>query len=635
MKLRRLLFILPMLLVMQSYAADLTLPRLFADHMVFQRNQPTKIWGWASPKQKIKLQFDDQKVKTKADDTGYFEAYLDGKTAGGPYTLTVAADTTITYTDILIGDVWIAGGQSNMEWQMQWGVDNWEEEVKDSDYPEIRFFQVPNEFATSPQKDISAGEWLLAGPKNTPSFSAVAWFFAKQNHREKNVPVGVIESHWGGTPAEAWASVETLTETPGYEAAAEKIINPEISWEEFTEKNQAKEARKWELMRDKDGAIASGAQQVEYDDSSWTTYELPSNAKMTDLAWLRKEVQLSPDSVEDLKLYINNVVQEAFVFFNGELIWTKTWSDGIEPLEIPKELVQEGKNVITYRVANSWDNNVYFGRAGEMWLEVNGQQQSLEGAWKYSNDVESKIPESIKMYQLPSFLYNAKIAPIGGYTARGVIWYQGESNADKPQYYRDLFANVIKDWRKLWGDDLAFQYVQLANFMARKDEPSDSDWARLREAQTETLSLPKTGMAVTIDIGDADDIHPRNKLDVGQRLWLSAKKVSYGDDVVYAGPMYKSHQVEGNAVTVTFDNIGTGLKSNEDKVLGFAIAGEDQKFYWADAKIVGDQVVLSASEVAVPVAVRYAWADNPATSLYNEEELPAVPFRTDDWERQY
>ncbi|MCV9387005.1 sialate O-acetylesterase [Reichenbachiella ulvae] len=628
--------LLLILLTSTLQAADLRLPRLFADHMVFQRNQPTKIWGWAAPGQKITITFDGQKTKVKADAEGNFEAFLEGKTAGGPYEMTIKGDTTYQFSDILIGDVWIAGGQSNMEWKLSWNVNNWKEEVKDAEYPNVRFFQVPNVFAATPQKDIEEGEWLIANEANVANFSAVAWFFAKRNHLEKDIPVGIIESHWGGTPAEAWASAETLAKTPGYEEAAKKILNPEVPWDEFEKENEAKDARKWELMRDSVGAVTSGAQALDFDDSKWEELDLPCNCKMTDLAWLRREVQLSPDSVEKVQLYISNVVQEAFVFFNGELLWMKKWNDAIQPLDIPTELIREGKNVITYRVANSWDNNVYFGRPGEMWLDVDGEKLSLEGDWRYSNDIEDKIPMAVKMFQLPTFLYNAKIAPIGGYTARGAIWYQGESNADKPQYYHELFSNVIKDWRELWGEDFAFLYVQLANFMERKDQPTDSDWARLREAQTATLDQPKTGMAITIDIGDANDIHPRNKQDVGKRLWLVAEKVSYGKDIVYSGPTLAGHQFANGRAYLTFENVGGGLKSSTDKIKGFAIAGEDKKFYWAkEVWIDGTGVVLESPEVPNPVAVRYAWGDNPEATLYNEEGLPAVPFRTDDWERVY
>ncbi|WP_421871593.1 sialate O-acetylesterase [Marinoscillum sp.] len=606
--------------------SQLKLPRLFADHMVIQRNQPTKVWGWTEPGEKVSVTLDAEKQQVKADKTGYWETYLKARKAGGPYTLmVVSGDSTITYEDVLVGDVWIAGGQSNMEWQLQWNVNNWEEEVKDSDYPNIRFFKVPNTFASSPQQDVSGGEWLLANPDNSPQFSAVAWFFAKHNHLEKNVPVGVVESHWGGTPAEAWTSLETLTNTPGYEDIADTIMNPSMPWDQLEAINQKKDARKWELMRDQEGAVATGAQNVDFDDSNWERLDLPCNCRMTDLAWLRREVNLSPDTIKDIKLYISNVVQEAFVFYNGELLWTKKWSDDIQPLEIPKELVRAGKNVITYRVANSWDNNVYFGRPGEMWLEINGTKHSLEHDWKYSSDIEPDIPMAVKMFQMPSFLYNAKIAPIGGYTARGVIWYQGESNADKPQYYRQLFTNMIGDWRKLWGD-IPFLYVQLANFMQRQDQPVASDWAELREAQTQTLALPKTAMAVTIDIGNPDDIHPRNKQDVGARLWLAAKKVSYGDEVVYSGPSIKEATTDREGVILSFDHVGSGLKST-GPLNGFAVADDANNWYWAQARIVGDQVIVTSENVKTPKAVSYAWGDNPEAPLYNQEGLPAVPFQ--------
>ena len=621
-------FIAILLLLGASFSnAQLKLPRLFADHMVLQRDQPIKVWGWSKPSSNITMAFNGKTKKVKSDDEGYFVGYLDAQKAGGPFVLTVSTkDTAIVYNDVLIGDVWVASGQSNMEWQLQWNVDNWKEEVKDSNYPEMRFFKVPNEYASSPQEDISGGHWMLANEENSPQFSAVAWFFAKKNHLEKGVPVGIVESHWGGTPAEAWTTIETLAKTPGYEEIADTIINPKTPWSEIEKENEQKDARKWELMRDKEGAVASGVQFVDFDDSEWTVHDLPCNCKMTDLAWLRREVSLNPDTISSAELFISNVVQEAFVFFNGELIWSKQWNEDTKPLTISPDLIRKGKNVITYRVANSWDNNVYFGRPDEMWLNVNGSKVSLEGSWRYSNDIEPKIPMAVKMFQMPSFLYNAKIAPIAGYTARGVIWYQGESNADKPQYYKQLFSNMIKDWRREWGYDLPFLYVQLANFMQRQEQPVNSDWTQLREAQTQTLELPKTAMAVTIDIGNADDIHPRNKKDVGDRLWLAARKVSYGDEVVYSGPSFKSATRDGGKILVSFDHIGSGLHS-KGSVLGFALAGKDEVWYWAEATIENDQIVLRSDKVSDPVWVSYALGDNPKATLYNEEGLPAVPFK--------
>ncbi|WP_258101466.1 sialate O-acetylesterase [Marinoscillum pacificum] len=609
--------------------AQLKLPRLFADHMVLQRDQPIKVWGWSKPASSITVAFNGKSKKVKSDKQGYFESYLDAQRAGGPFVLTVSnKDTAIVVNDVLVGDVWVASGQSNMEWQLQWNVNNWEDEVKDSDYPEMRFFKVPNEYASSPQSDINGGSWMLANEENSPQFSAVAWFFAKKNHLEKEVPVGIVESHWGGTPAEAWTTIETLAKTPGYETIADTIINPNTPWSEIEKENEQKDARKWELMRDKEGAVATGAQFVDFDDSKWTVYDLPCNCKMTDLTWLRREVSLDPDTISSVELFVSNVVQEAFVFFNGELIWSKQWNEDTKPLVISPDLIRKGKNVITYRVANSWDNNVYFGRPDEMWLAVNGSKISLEGSWKYSNAIEPKIPMAIKMFQMPSFLYNAKIAPIAGYTVRGVIWYQGESNADKPQYYKELFSNMIKDWRREWGYEMPFLYVQLANFMQRQELPINSNWAQLREAQTQTLELPKTAMTVTIDIGNADDIHPRNKKDVGERLWLAAKKVSFGDEVVYSGPSFSSVARNGHDVIVKFDHLGGGLNS-EGPVQGFALAGEDDVWYWAEAEIRNNEIVLSSDNVSDPVQVSYALGDNPEANLYNREGLPAVPFKAE------
>lgn len=609
------------------YAQNLELPRLFSDHMVLQRNEPVRFWGWSAPDAEVTIQIDDFEMSTRSDQEGKWVGLYPAHAAGGPFTVTImSSGEQRELTDVWFGDVWIAGGQSNMEWKIGWKIDNWEAEVQDSDYPQIRFFEVANEFSVTPRQKIDSGEWVVASPDNAAEFSAVAWFFAKRNHLEKNVPVGIIDSNWGGTPAESWISAERLIEVEGYQEAAREVLNPAINWQERMEANQEREKRKWELIDDEKNFLKIGAHKSGYDDTSWKTVSLPTDEPLSDFVWIRKSVDLK--STENVKLSLGELVQLAKVFVNGGLVWEKGWQDSVGVVDIPAKILKRGKNTIAVRVINDWNNQVSIGKPGAMWIESDGDKRSLEGEWKFNNTLEPKMPEVEFFHWRPGMLFNAMIHPIAGYTIAGAIWYQGENNADKAIYYNELFETMIEDWRLHWKQgSFPFLFVQLANFMERKDEPTDSQWAELREAQTQTLELPETGMATIIDIGDADDIHPRNKQDVGHRLWLAARKVAFGEDVVYSGPMYRSHEIRNDKVYVSFQHVAGGLKA-EGMPKGFELAGKDGNFFKADAEIAGEKVVLSSKSVQDPVHIRYAWADNPETNLYNKEGLPAVPFRT-------
>ena len=312
----------------------------------------------------------------------------------------------------------------------------------------------------------------------------------------------------------------------------------------------------------------------------------------------------------------------------------KKWDGQPYTFEVDtEELIQGGDNTIAVRITAEWNNNIVINNVEPMQLWTDKVDVDLSGTWKYSESVEGEFPIARRYYQEPAFLYNAMIHPIAGYSINGVIWYQGEDNADESQHYNTLFEAMIEEWRSVWNQgDFLFLFVQLANFMNRYDEPTDSDWARLREAQTQTLSLANTRMATIIDIGDAADIHPRNKKEVGDRLWLAARNAAYGENLVYSGPMYAGHTIQENKVTLRFTHTAGGLETSDGQApIGFAIAGADSVFHWADATISGDRIILTSPEVDEPIAIRYAWADNPATNLYNSEGLPAVPFRTDKW----
>ena len=487
--------------------ADVKLPAIIGDNMVLQRAIDVPIWGWADPGEKVTVTLGDQSKSATACEKGKWMVRLDSIKEGGPTKMTVAGKNTITVENILIGEVWVCSGQSNMGFTVR-GAINAEAEIASADYPEIRLFSVPLVGTQEPQYDCK-GKWLVCSPETVPNFTAVGYFFGREVYKNIKMPIGLINTSWGGSSCEAWVRRDLLEADPAYA-----------------------------------DLLSSFAKRcAEYD---------PEKAKAA--------------------------------YENQKARW--------------KEAVAKAK----------------------------AEGKPAPRAPRAPSDPRTG-------QHRPANLYNGMILPILPYAIRGVIWYQGESNAGRAYQYRDLFPKMIKNWRDDWAQgDFPFYFVQLANFMAVKPEPTESPWAELREAQTMTLSRPNTGQAVIIDVGEANDIHPKNKQDVGKRLALWALVKDYGRDLVYSGPMYKSMKKDGNKIVVSFDHVGGGLVAKGDEPLkGFAIAGEDKKFVWADAKIDGDKVVVSSAEVANPVAVRYAWADNPVCNLYNEEDLPACPFRTDEW----
>ena len=614
-------------------AQQLTMPVIFNDHMVLQHGENVKFWGWSRPNSIVTVLMGDLNIVTEANGSGEWELYLPKQDPGGPHTITVDSRNTLTFEDVYFGDVWFAGGQSNMEWQVGANIDNMDAELNDAEYPEIRFFKVAHDLSVTPLNRLKQPtEWKIANKNNARNFSAVAWFFAKHNHTEKNVPVGIIDDNWGGTPAEAWTPTPVLINVPGYEEEAAEYLEPAADWDVRIAENEAKSEEKYRRVQDTEEFLSYGAHLAEYNDAGWQNLELPNQAALEDFVWLRKTFDLQ--NVSDAQLSFGNPGKFTVAFINGEHVYTKTWSDDPEIIPIDSDLLKEGENVIAIRTVEDWDNRTFFGSENDFWIQTESLNIPLNGTWKFSNMIEPPMPEVIRYEHEPGFLFNSMINPLAGFTIKGAIWYQGESNVAANQYYNVLFESMIESWREVWNQgDFPFLFVQLANYQERYDSPTESGWARLQEAQTQTLSLNNTGMATIIDIGDANDIHPRNKQDVGYRLWQAARHVAYHEDIVYSGPMYRGHVVDGNKVIVSFNHVGSGLvnKKSEGSLPGFTLAGSDSVFHWADATISGDLIILESDEVENPIAVRYAWADNPETALYNFEGLPAVPFRTDDW----
>ena len=632
--------------------ADVRLPALVGDNMVLQQNVPARVWGWAAPGEQVTVTMAGKSAKAKADAQGRWEVRLGPFKAGGPHEMTIAAKNAIVLKNVLVGEVWVGSGQSNMEWPLQnaaYGAD----EVARANHPEIHLFTVTKATALEPRDDVQ-GRWVVCTPENAATFSAVAYFFGRELNEKLSVPVGLIHSSWGGTPAEAWTSRAALAALPELRPMADALGRAANNLPEARRAYEAAQA-KWEqehfLQDPGNRGLDLGYARADFDEQGWQGMRLPqfwetAGLQIDGAVWFRKTVDL-PASWEgkELTLALGPVDDFDVTYFNG----TKVGATGSETpnfymvprkYKVPGALVHAGRNVIAVRVFDHYGQGGFGGGASDMTLSATGAQPiSLAGDWLYKVEMSVEplkvdfstqpiAPPGLGNPNTPTVLYNAMLAPLVPYTIRGAIWYQGESNADRARGYRTLFPTMIRDWRAAWGEgNFPFLFVQLANFQARKTEPGESNWAELREAQTMTLGEPATGMAVIIDIGEAGDIHPRNKQDVGHRLALWALAKTYGQHVEYSGPLFESMTIEGHKARIRFMHADGLRTSDGGAVQGFAIAGADGKFVWADAKIDGKEVIVWSDAVSQPVAVRYGWADNPAVNLVNGAGLPASPFR--------
>lgn len=631
----------------QAAGAVLTLPALVSDGMVLQRDKKIRIWGRASPGGAVSIEFKGKSYQSITGSDGKWTAELEALPAGGPYTMTIKGEAKeIVLHDILIGDVWLCSGQSNMELPMSRLAGQYPEDLAGSANTNIRQFLVGHAWSFNHVLDVK-GTWQAAGPATIGSFTAVGYYFAKSLYEKYKVPVGIIHSSWGGTPAESWISEESLREFPSYLAAAVKY------------KDQAKV--KEVLSADKDRSRQWYAETGKADHgylpggSTWATNPGPASAwkpltvpgfweeqgtTIDGAVWVRKEFDLPANMTgKDALLELGAIDDSDTTFFNGVKVGTTDNKYPPRRYTVPADLLKPGRNVITVRIIDT-DGNGGFIKDKKYRLISGESELSLAGEWQYRVGAVAGSPlpgdSFTRMFYQPVALYNAMIAPLIPYCIRGVAWYQGESNTGKAAEYPRLLTALINDWRTRWQEGaFPFLIVQLANYMQPKAEPSESNWAELREAQLKVASsVPNTGLAVTIDIGETNDVHPLNKRDVGKRLALAAAKISYGENnIIYSGPLYRSMEVKGNKVIISFDHTGSGLIAKGDRPLSqFAIAGADRKFVWANAKIEGDHVVVWSNNVNKPAAVRYAWANNPAgCNLYNKEGLPASPFRTDNW----
>ena len=565
--------------------------------------------------------------------------------AGGPYSMEITASNKIIINNILVGDVWICSGQSNMVHYLDLHKERYAEEIARANFPEIRQFLVSTKTnLEGPADDLAPGHWKSANPEDVKRFSVVAYFFALKIYEKYHIPIGLINASVGGTPIEAWTSEEGLKEFPEMLNTIRK--NKDRAYVDSINRAAMADLRVRARKKEEDNGLTGSETWYDstYIPGNWHNIYIPGYwedqgvRNLDGVVWYRKEIEIPvPMTNVAVKIAMGRIVDADYFYINGILVGNTTYQYPQRRYTVPPGVLKPGKNVFVIRVLNN------SGKGGFVpdkpyYLSAAGQTIDLKGDWQYKvGEVFSdnrNVTGGISAQNQPAALFNAMIAPITNYAIKGILWYQGESNAGRPEEYKKLLPALIRDWRHQWAQgDIPFLYVQLPNYMDVNYSPEESNWALLREAQSEALDLPGTGMAVTIDLGEWNDIHPGNKKPVGDRLALVALKVAYGEqDVVCSGPTYQSSRIEGNKVIITFNNTGGGLISGNGEDLNhFAVAGPDKKFKWGRAIIENNTVVVWNDNIPDPAYVRYAWADNPDfANLCNKEGLPATPFRTDE-----
>ncbi len=626
--------------------ANITLPKILGDNMVLQRNKPIRIWGWGAANEKIAVQFNQQIKNTKADKAGKWQVMLLPENAGGPYQLVVKGKNEIAVKNILVGEVWICSGQSNMEMPIEgWGkINNYQQEIAAADYAMIRQFKVPNTVSTSLKNDITGGEWKICNPANAGDFSATAYFFAKKLYNDLKVPVGLINTSWGGTQSEAWTSQKGFAQSDEFKSVAAAMQSGEA--ETILKKQAAVILKNIEQAQ---GSIDKNVNTADwkntnFDDSKWPVMKLPGLweeqgfAGVDGVVWFRKTITLSEaEAGKSATLQLAKIDDNDETYCNGVKVGSTNKWDEPRKYNIPAGILTAGKNVITVRVEDNGGGGGIYGDAATMQLTTDNKIYSLAGDWFFKIASLINAGNAIGPNDYPGVLFNAMINPLIQYTICGAIWYQGETNAGRAYQYRKAFPLMITDWRQHWNQgNFPFLFVQLSTFgSANANSNNGSPWAELREAQAMALSLPNTGMVVITDIGDTADIHPKNKQDVGKRLAAVALHDVYEKQGEFTGPVYQSMKIDGSHIILAFTHTATGwwVKDKYGYIKGFEMAGADKKFYPAKAIIEGEKIMVHNETVLNPVAVRYNWADDASEgNLFNKDGFPAAPFRTDDWE---
>ena len=623
---------------------DVRLPRLVSDGMVLQRDASVRIWGWATRGERVTVHFLGRTHAAAADDRGKWEVTLPRLNPGGPFEMRIEAGNAITIRDIAVGDVWVCSGQSNMGMALGWLAQVYQSDIDSADQPFIRQFLVPVGFTLGRcDSDVGSGSWVRADPKNVRSFSAVAYFFAKQLHDAYRVPIGLIHASVGGSSTEAWISEGAIKAFPQYYEEAVRYARPGVL--ERTTKQDDQRARAWgsalsasdEGLRDtvhrwSDPACSTSAWDTMHVPGYWIT---ASPGNVNGVVWFRREFTVPVRTADSAGvLLLGRIVDADSVFINGRFVGGIGSQYAPRMYRIPERTLRAGANTIVIRVVN-FNRRGGFVPGKRYALMVGGQEIALDGVWRCRLGASAEpLEDRVFTGKIPTGLFNSMIAPLRQWRIKGVLWYQGESNTSRACEHYPLFSLLIRDWRTSWQrPELPFIYVQLPNFMEVNTETTTYDWALFRESQSKASSISGTGMAVSIDIGEGNDIHPVNKKDLGYRLALAARRVVYGETgIVSSGPILSSVRITRGKVILNFSSTGRGLTARGGAGLRcFEICGNDGVYVPAEARIDHGTVVVWSHEVASPVAVRYAWANDPeGANLYNKEGLPASPFRTSD-----
>ncbi len=613
---------------------------IFGDNAILQQGIPIPVWGLAKSSSIVSISLGVNQITVKSDEQGKWMGYLPALQADGKvYQLNISSGTeSINYNNIMLGEVWVASGQSNMEWRLGSEIVNKVEEIRNANYTAIRFRVVDNVTSIVPVDDVIQKEWKICNAQNAPLFSAVAYFFARSLHLDQHIPVGIIVASRGATGIETWMSKSRLITHPDFTAALNKRDEDSAHWNEYVRKSLKAEADRDVVAKTSFNGLKVGVPELIFNDTGWTKTQFPlSSSKMGygnywGLIWIRKTFELSKSDIKkEQRLFLPIKDQNDQVYLNG-----KELVQGVSKLKdktvvIPKGLLKAGKNILAIRMYVNWGTADIGDRNTNCYLEsADGKQLLLDGEWKHNNTIEPAVAGWQDYYNKATVNFNGMIHPLIPYGIKGFLWYQGENNASKASQYAELQPMLIDDWRVRWKQGyLPFLYVQLANYNSRSDSPvTKDDWAQFRDAQRSTLfSSSNTAMACAIDIGDEFNIHPPNKQDIGQRLYMAAQQQVYLKNIIGSGPLFKSANLEGNQVRINFTYAENGLITKAAlPIQSFALADSTGIWYWANAIIDGQTIVVSSKEVLRPVKVQYGWQSNPIATLYNASGLPMIPF---------
>jgi sialate O-acetylesterase len=636
--------LLLVLLIAQATSGEVRLPGLVGNGMILQRETPVNIWGWANVGEKVRLGFNHQSFETTTGPDGMWQVTLPAQKSGGPFDMEISATNQIRLKNILFGDVWLCSGQSNMEYPMSRLVDRYAKEIAACENNNIRQFKVPQKYEfNEPLEDYPNGRWETVNPTTMLNFSAVAYFFARDLFLKDHVPIGIINATLGGSPAEAWMSAAALKDFPACLAEAEKFKDQAYIDEIRSKEQKAISAWYEKLNRTDQGLDAlPNWKDPGFDASSWPVIPVPGYwadhglGEVNGVVWFRKWINL-PASFTGNPVWIQmgRMVDADSVFINGKFIGTTSYQYPQRKYAVPEGVLKAGKNCIVVRLISNSGRGGFVPDKPYQVLTAK-DTVDLKGEWQFRlGCTMPPTPGSTFVQWKPTGLYNGMIAPANNYEIKGIVWYQGESNADRYQEYQKLLTSLITDWRlKRNQEKIPFIVAQLPNYMEAKAQPSESSWAKLRNAQLKTAeTVENTILTVNIDLGDWNDIHPQNKSEVGRRLALAAEALEKNHKKIAAlGPTYRSMKIKGNKIELTFANCADGLVAKDGKELKqFAIAGANHVFEWAKAEIKGNKVWVWSENIADPVVVRYAWADNPqGANLFDKGGLPASPFTTDN-----